>query len=426
MSGRRAEESPEAYLRRKGGTSEKHGPNGLDEEYDNSEDDIQFKELEAIPAEQIAPRRWAYGKFMLFGSASVIGAVDGAGKGNLAVGVIIAFTTGLEVLGEKVWRTGKVGVVTYEDDEDEWRRRIAAACILLGADYAKVMANVRFIYKPDGKVTFAQQALKGGPLFPDSDKIIRGMRRLGIVALIVDPFNNAHSMDDGNNNVLITCVAYEFSRIAKETGATVLALHHLRKGATGDIDDLMGATALRANFRSCRIFVRMTRDEARQLQLPENENWRYLRIAGTKSNYAPPPDKVFWYKLASVPLNNGTDEYPDGDNMGVATPWEPPKAFDGLDRSTMRIIFDLLRAGPSEAGWKYSLSSRQKYWAGTVIQEKGGKSKDQAAAVLATWKENEVVTEASYKNPNRDVAMAIVLNEVKIAQMLGPEWGVDE
>ena len=68
--------------------------------------------------------------------------------------------------------------------------------------------------------------------------------------LIIDPFNNAHAMEDGNNNVAIAAVAQEISTIAREANVAVLLLHHLRKGSTGSIDDLMGATSLRANFRS--------------------------------------------------------------------------------------------------------------------------------------------------------------------------------
>jgi RecA-family ATPase len=76
---------------------------------------------------QIPPRPWAYGHFLLFGQAAVIGAVDGCGKGAQAVAIALAMITGRELLGERVWRTGPVAIITDEDDEMEWRRRIAAA-----------------------------------------------------------------------------------------------------------------------------------------------------------------------------------------------------------------------------------------------------------------------------------------------------------
>ena len=100
-------------------------------------------------------------------------------------------------------------------------------------------------------------------LYPDSADIIATLCDLKAALLIVDPLNHAHGFDDGNNNVLIAKVAAEMNRIAWESGAAVLVLHHLRKGASGLADDLMGATSLRATFRSCRILAKMTQDEAK-------------------------------------------------------------------------------------------------------------------------------------------------------------------
>ena len=76
--------------------------------------------------------------------------------------------------------------------------------------------------------------------------------RLSVAMLIVDPFNHAHALEDGNNNVMVAKVAAEMARIGYETECAVLVLHHLRKGSNGNPDDLMGATSLRATFRSCR------------------------------------------------------------------------------------------------------------------------------------------------------------------------------
>ena len=170
--------------------------------------------------------------------------------------MMLATITGKPLLGEYVWRVGPVAIVSYEDDETEWRRRIAAACIHYGLDYAIALASVRFISRPGGRVTFATHS-ETGITFPDSAAIIERLKEIGAVLLIVDPFNHAHSLEDGNSNALMARVAGEMTRIAQVTGAAVLVLHHLRKGANGNPDDLMGATSLRATFRSCRILARM-------------------------------------------------------------------------------------------------------------------------------------------------------------------------
>src|SRR5580704_10099130 len=77
----------------------------------------------------IPPRPWAYGSFLLFGYPAVIGAADGSGKGALAIVIALSMITGRPLLGEHVWRTGPVAIITYEDDQTELCRRIAAACL---------------------------------------------------------------------------------------------------------------------------------------------------------------------------------------------------------------------------------------------------------------------------------------------------------
>ena len=234
-------------------------------------DEITRETIEPHAIANIPPRPWAYGTLLLFGHASVIGAVDGGGKGALAVAIALSIITGQALLNEHVWRTGPVAIITYEDDKTEWDRRIAAACIHYGLDYASVKNQFHFLIRKDRlRIRFAVQS-PVGTTYPDSVGIIRHMKEIGTVLLIIDPFNHAHDMEDGNSNTAIAKVAGEVSRIAAESEAAVLVLHHLRKGATGNVDDLMGATALRANFRSCRILTKMTPTEGAKLKLPVNQ-----------------------------------------------------------------------------------------------------------------------------------------------------------
>jgi RecA-family ATPase len=174
----------------------------------------------------------------------------------IAVTMALAMITGKPLLGEPVWRTGSVVIVTYEDDVLEWHRRFAAACIHHALDYRHLLTNIHFLHKPKGKVTFGVQM--DGVFASDAAEIIAHLKGVNAAPLIVDPFNHAHDLDDGNINVAIARVAGEMTRIAHEGQAAVLVLHHLRKGATGNPDDLMDATSLSATFRTRRILVRMT------------------------------------------------------------------------------------------------------------------------------------------------------------------------
>jgi hypothetical protein len=372
----------------------------------------------------IPPRPWAYGNFLMFGQVAVLGAIDGGGKGAMAVVIALSMITGQPLLAETVWRPGAVAVLSYEDDETEWSRRIAAASIHYGLPFRSVASGFHFLRRGSQTPTIA--TLQHDRLIcPDSEAIIRHLRRIDARLLIVDPFNLSHELDDGNNNVRVGQVAKEIARIARESGVAGLVLHHLRKGNSGHIDDLMGAASLRATVRSTRILSRMSDDEAERLNIRPQEAWRHSRIAASKENYAPPPDLATWYKLESVRLDNPSADYPEGDSVQVTTPWSPPSAFDGLSLAAIARIFEAIRAGPGE-GEFYSPDRRSKRWVGAVIAANSGKGEADAARILRSWLKNQVLFQDSYVSPERREPVGRVdLNESKAAEILGTRYRPD-
>ncbi|MFL5252947.1 MAG: AAA family ATPase [Rhodopila sp.] len=388
-------------------------------------DKLKCVALEPIGAANIPPRPWAYGNFLLFGYGAVIGAQDGGGKGFLTVTMIIEMITGRSILGERIWRSGPVAIVTYEDDLDEWHRRFAAACMYHRVDYAFVLQNIRFLVRDDRKITFCE-IVDDQPYFPDRDEILAGLKDSGAIGLVVDPFNHAHSLESGNENTAIAKVAFEMNDIARKSGCFLLLLHHLRKGSTGSADDLMGATSLRATFRSTRILVRMSKDEAGALGIKEDV-WRYTRIAGSKENFAPPPDKAHWYKLESQRLGNGTEQYPDGDSMGVATHWKPSEEirnmplFGGMSGDQLLAIFDAIRTTPHSPVSR----SKQLPWIGKLLQEVGGRDEVQAKTIIKLWDENAVTRSEDYRTETRNDVQRVVLNETKVAEIIATYCRVD-
>lgn len=385
------------------------GPESAPPDDTTSTSGLKCVALVPIPKDKIPPRPWAYGRFLLFGSAACLGAVDGGGKGAIAVVTALAMITGRPLLGEHVWRTGPVAIVSYEDDQAEWHRRFAAACEHYGIDPEHALANVHFITRPDGRVTFAAPG-PNGPTFPDGDALITTLKKIGAVLLIVDPFNHAHQLDDGNSNAMIAKVAAEMTRVANEGVVAALVLHHLRKGSTGMPDDLMGATSLRATFRTTRILARMTPEVAKGLKL--TDAWRYIRIAGSKENYAPPPEKATWVRLASVALGNGTDAYPDGDEIAVATHWEPRPLFEGMDAAVLRAVFEAIRQAP------HSPRRQAKNWVGQPLTAIGGRSDKEANSIIKTWLETGVLTVEEYTDEHRHKVDRVMLAEAKATEIL--------
>jgi hypothetical protein len=198
-----------------------------------------------------------------------------------------------------------------------------------------------------------------------------------------------------------------------QTNAAVLVLHHLRKGAAGNPDDLMGAISLRATFRSCRILARMPPDLAEKMKI--TDPWRYIRIAGSRENYAPPPEKASWYKLIGVPLGNATNEYPDGDYVAVATTWQARPMFEGMEPDVIAAVFKALREtvhGPNK-------QAKRLPWAGKVLTEIGGRSEREAGKIIAAWIESGVLVKREHVDPeNRNKVEKVVVDDTMAAQIL--------
>jgi hypothetical protein len=375
---------------------------------------LRRRQIDPVGAARIPPRQWAYGKFLLFGCASVIGAVDGGGKGAITVGIILSMITGEPIFGERVWRTGPVAIITYEDDVEEWHRRIAAACEFyrgkFNLNYEHVIENLHFIEGTQDRISFATKRPSDGAIISDTDEISDLMTEIGAVLLVVDPFNHAHALDDGNNNVLIAKVASEMARVAEQTNAAVLVLHHLRKGANGAADDLLGAVALRATFRSCIILAKMEPIVAKDMKL--EDHWRYIRITGSKENYAPPPEDSTWFKLESVSLENGTEAYPAGDNMAVATIFTMRSTFEGLDYEKLSMIFDNMNSTV------YSPKPQASNWLGDMLMTVGGRSKTEAKTIITKWTDSGTISTSEYTTENKNKATKVTLNAQKAAEIL--------
>jgi hypothetical protein len=349
---------------------------------------IVCEALEAIPITLIPPRPWGYGNFLLCGHASALAAVDGGGKGVNAVAIALAMITGKPLLGEKVWCTGPVVILTYEDDKTEWHRRIAVACLHYQLDYEIVCRNIHFLHRPRGRIALAVHSVINPRtvVFPDHDAIMAHLRRIKPALFIVDPFNHAHALDDGNSNALIAQLAAEIGRIAAEAGVAVLVLHHLRKGATGELDDMMGATALRATFRVTHILAGMTKEQAAALGIEPDEAWRYRRIANSKENYSPPADRTQWFKLESRALGNTNVDpiRPDGDNVQIWTLYNPTTAIDDMPKSVIAAIFAEIRKGP-EPGELYHCVKNSKRWAGPMISKLADITEEEADIAIKEW-----------------------------------------
>jgi hypothetical protein len=164
----------------------------------------------------------------------------------------------------------------------------------------------------------------------------------------------------------------------------------------------------------------MSSDEATSLGIAEDERSQLVRIDEAKVNIIRRTGVTKWLRLVGVPLGNTFDpRYPNGDNVQTVKCWTPPDAFEGMAKTKIAAIFEALRTGPCD-GEFYSPDGRATYWAGELIRTHAGKSKEDAARILSTWRANQVFLDGTYLSPKRkNTVRRVTLNEAKAREILG-------
>jgi len=121
----------------------------------------------------------------------------------------------------------------------------------------------------------------------------------GFKFIIFDTLRMFHELDEndaGAMNRVIVC----FKRIARETGAAVIFIHHSSKaaamGGQGDQQQAArGSSVLTDNIRWQSFLVGMTAKEAADRGIDEADRKKYVRFGISKLNFAMPIDDI-WFE----------------------------------------------------------------------------------------------------------------------------------
>ncbi len=129
-------------------------------------------------------------------------------------------------------------------------------------------------------------------------------RSQGHRLVVLDTLSRIHQLDENSNSDMARLVA-QLEKLAAQTGASVLYLHHVSKGSVRDgLGDQQqaarGASALIDNARWCGYVATMTDDESKRLsdhRLPIGRDRRgsFVRFGISKQNYDPVPLER-WYQ----------------------------------------------------------------------------------------------------------------------------------
>jgi hypothetical protein len=247
---------------------------------------------------------------------------------------------------------------------------------------------------------------------PLVEQLINTIRKEKIDVVIVDPFAETFL---GEETVMeLKWVATLWREVARATDCSVWLIHHTKKYATGmagDIDAARGSGALSNVTRIGTTLFVMTKDEASQFGITEEDRTLYIRLDDAKANYDRASPLAQWFRMETVHLQNHHDDVP-GDNVGVPIPWNAPTALDGTNDSTTADFLATVDKGIVDKegnflGEYYTINLRQKAgdsinrWVGLLVQSKFKCDEGKARSMIKQWTKTNVLVEFDYKTTRR-------------------------
>jgi hypothetical protein len=224
-------------------------------------------------------------------------------------------------------------------------------------------------------------------------------RRPDLVAL--DPFVKLHALEE-NDNGAMDFVCDLLATLAIEYDIAVDVPHHTKKGqlTPGDADSGRGASAARDAGRLIYTLSTMSENEAKSFGIDLEHRQFYVRLDKGKVNLAPPARAATWFKLVGVPLHNGDDEYPNGDEVQTVEPWEPPKLWEGLSSIVLNAALTEIDNGVDN-GQRYSAAPAATDRAAWKIVQKHcpDRTEFQCREIIRTWVKNGVLFDDDYDDP---------------------------
>lgn len=345
------------------------------------------------------PREWLLGNQFCRRFLSGLLAPGATGKTALRTLQYLALATGRPLTGQHVFKRCRVLLLSLEDDDSELQRRLAAARIHHGIEPADLKGWL-FCATPKGikLADMKDGARAAGPLEAMLRQAIT-TRQIDLLGL--DPFVKLHGMEE-NDNGAMDFVCGLLVKLAIEFNIAVDVPHHTKKGQqlAGDADAGRGASAARDAGRLMYTLTRMADAEGETFGIPVEERKLYVRLDSSKVNIAPPSGEATWFKLIGVPLQNGTPDYPAGDEVQTVIPWHPPKTWGGITSAQLNAALDEIEAGMAN-GQRYSDAGPAKTRAAWPVVQRHcpDRTESQCRQIVNTWVLNGVLFNEDYDDP---------------------------
>jgi hypothetical protein len=254
---------------------------------------------------------WIFEGSLLAKTTGMLVGPGAAGKSTYALMMLMAVATGRNILpGIFIPKlAGKALGVFAEDDEDVLHHRINSMVNQLfyfdGEARELLRQNMRVITTAGHDVRFLDASAKNleeSIFFEDVFEAIEDVEDLRLILL--DPVSRFHGAEE-NDNGAGTYLVSLLERIAQETGAAVIIIHHVSKhaglGKDGFKLDLAmhqdaarGASGLTNGVRwQCNLFGLPEKNAFKELGVKQAESGQYLALKVCKKNYGKPESVHF-------------------------------------------------------------------------------------------------------------------------------------
>lgn len=376
------------------------------------------------------PRQWLYGKQWVRGMVSGMLSPGGLGKSSLEQVDAVAVVTGRKLLHAAIHYPEGLRVWYWcgEDPQDELDRRFEAVCIHYGISDVDLGGRLYVDSGRDQPIKIASTDNGGTKVAkPLVSELIAQMNERRIDLLIVDPFITCHSVPE-NDNPAINAVVDAWRDIADKTGAAIELVHHTNKAANPNdpnVNDGRGASAFRDGIRGGRVLAPLAVERGQQWGLEDSEIGRIFQSRDdAKPNLTARGAAASWYRMESVPLDNGDERYPHGDEIGVVTAWTKPDDFADVKPADLVAVQAAIAARDTPP----AANLQNKDWVGYLVADaleldigapgsaKANRTKEQNAArgkvagIINTWLRNKVLRQeqAHSERDGRDYPAIVV------------------
>jgi len=253
----------------------------------------------------IPPRGWLLANQFCRRFLSSIVATGGTGKTALRMLQFLALATGRPLTSEHIFRRCRVLMLSFEDDLDELNRRLKAALIHHKITRAELKGWLCIAAPKGAKLA---EMHKGTRQIGQLEKMLReAIERCRPDIIGLDPFVN-----DENDNGAMDFVCDLLAQLAIEHDIAIDAPHHTKKGtlAPGDADTGRGASGIKDAARLVCTLTTMGEADATAFSISDIDRRQYIRLDPAKVNIASRAQDAKWFRLVSVRLDNGTEDYP--------------------------------------------------------------------------------------------------------------------